>query len=115
MRVVPGPYLLWFEDHSRTRFAAHHGNKGVFKMQMPHAPVFLDRRLCSQPLPLDKSLARVGIDREVSHLKGGEVLKEVASLGGNHAKVSKPGFDDHPRPTPINTYGMPLSFNLAFN
>jgi len=55
---------------------------------MPHASLLVDRLLLRQPRPIDRSLPGIRIDRKVSHLKGGQILKEVTSLRRRNAKIA---------------------------
>src|SRR5581483_7141852 len=64
---------------------------------MPHATALLDRGLRGQPGPVQEPLAGVGIHGEVSDLKSGEVLEEVAALRGRNAKVAKARLHDYAR------------------
>src|SRR5664280_2430872 len=81
---------LWgsigFEDHTFAGLAVHHHHKWRRELQVADAAVLLDRRLFSQPLPIDEALACIGVDGEVANLKRGEVLEEVTALRRNHAQ-----------------------------
>ncbi len=54
--------------------------KGDGESQVADAAVFLDCRLCRQPLPIDEALTCIGIDGEIADLKGSEVLEKMAAL-----------------------------------
>ena len=60
--------------------AIHHNFQRVLKPQVPHASPLLDFLLPFQPLPVERSLAGVGIHGEISNLKGAQVLEEMAAL-----------------------------------
>ena len=62
---------------------------------MPHAALFFDSGLLGQPVPVDRAFASVGVHREVSDLKGREVLEEVAALRRCDTEVAEAGFDNY--------------------
>src|ERR1039458_7099607 len=84
---------LWgsvgFEDHALAGLAVHHHHKWRRELHVADAAVLLDRRLFSQPLPIDEALACIGVDGEVADLKGGEILEKMAALRRNHAQVAE--------------------------
>lgn len=61
---------------------------------MPHAAVFTDWPLRIQPLPINRTFPGIGIYREITDLKGGEILKEMAALRWSDAKIAEAGFDN---------------------
>jgi hypothetical protein len=64
---------------------------------MPHAAALSHARLRRQPLPIHGTLAEIWIDREISHLECGEVLKQMSALRRPHAKVAEARLNDHAR------------------
>src|SRR5271157_3750602 len=87
----------WLEDHSLAGLAVHHDDRGRIESQMPHASMLFHRWLCRKPRPIEEPFAGIGIHREISDLKCGKVLEEMAALRRRDAKVAKAAFDDDAR------------------
>ena len=78
------PLILGFtarlEDHSLPSFAVHQDRDGLVEVQQAYASVVLSSRLFTQPIPVNKTLACVGIHREIADAKRRQVLKEMTAL-----------------------------------
>ena len=74
---------------------------------MAHTPLFFDRRLRIQPLPIHETFACIRIHGEIADLKGSKVLEEMAALGRGYAKIAEAGFHDDTRPGNF----VPLDWN----
>src|SRR5579862_306150 len=93
-----------FEDYAFAGAAVHYYAQGGVEAEVADASgffnagyfnaFFFDGGLRGQPVPVDEAFAGVGIDGEVSDLKGGEVLEEVRALRRSDAEVAESGFDD---------------------
>src|ERR1700751_3514900 len=80
---------------------------GSLKPHMAYDPFFLGRGCGAEPLPIHEAFACVWVDGEISNLKRGEVLEEVAALRGRDAKVAETGCYDHARSRDF----VPLDWN----
>src|SRR6478672_5014869 len=83
---------LGFKDQPLAGPPVHYRAQRRVEPQMPHAAVFFERRCIGQPLPVYESLPGIRIHGEVSDLKCGEVLEEMAALRRCHAEIPEARF-----------------------
>src|ERR1700722_16021283 len=90
------PSLGYFrlKDHSLAGLAVHHDAQRLGELQVADAALFFYSGLLGQPWPVDRALASVGINGEVSDLEGGQVLKEGATLRRRDPEVVEASFHD---------------------
>lgn len=75
----------------------HNHKERCIKAQMENAFLFFYCRLLTQPIPVHKTFARIGIDREIANLKRCQVLEKVAALRGGHSQVTEARLHNHAR------------------
>ena len=85
-----------FEYQAAANIAIHNDHKGGLQTQMPYAIMLFHSGLGREPLPIDKAIAEVGIDREIADLKCRSETSETdiqrhqtvdRRSGGNSKKV----------------------------
>src|SRR5271169_3149297 len=80
---------LGLENHALAVLTVHHHGERCVEVQQAYATELFEALLCSQPLPIDKAFAGIGVHREVSDLECRQILKEVAPLRRRHPKIAE--------------------------
>ena len=79
--------------HSAVVMPIHQDAQRRVQPGMPDSSAGLGQGQRHQPLPVQQV---VDADREIAHLKAGDVLKEVRALGRLDGRVGEVGLDDSP-------------------
>ena len=76
------------DDHSTAALAVHDYQQGRFQSEMTDAAMYFEGGLRGEPLPVDKSLSGIAVDRKITDLEGDEILEEVTALRWRHSQVA---------------------------
>ena len=74
--------------------AVHHDFQGAIEADVAHKLGFLNGRHAVEDGLLQHTIASIGVDGEVTHTEGGEVLEEVGALRGIDMIVLQTGLDN---------------------
>ena len=72
--------LRRLKDHAEAGAAVEADVELLWNAEMADESCLRHRFLRREPIPIDRSLARRGIDGEVAHAQGRQVLKEMGAL-----------------------------------
>ena len=84
-------------DHALLFLSVHHDFQRMGESDVAHMVGFLNGRQCIEDLTAVDALVTVGIDGEIAHTEGREVLEEVGTLTRVHTVVLQTLLDDEPR------------------
>ena len=89
--------ILRFKNNSSILMPIHFYNDWFGKPDKPGEILFFQRRLCKQPIPIQKTVFDFGIHGEVADHERRDVLKEMRSLRGRNIHIFETRFHNSTR------------------
>ena len=94
VQIVGTTGNLWQEHNAVLLLAVHHDFQRMVEAHVAYVLRFLDGRHGVQHIGLQDTVARIGVDGEVTHPERCQVLEEVCALRGVYVVVLQSCLDD---------------------